>query len=101
MAEESGSDLDELPELSESDGDRLPSTLDYGSHRGEDADPDDDQEWDLHLYCEELMANKEVVKAAEDDAVAGGFACLQAYLNEHGAKSTQGPIEILDGEVGT
>ena len=100
VAEDSGSDPDDLPELSESEGDGLPSTLDYGSHRGEDADPDSDEEWDMHSHFEELMADEELVRAAEEDAVAGVVVGLQASLNEHGTKATHGPTEVLDGEVG-
>ena len=41
------------------------------------------------------MAKEEWVKATEEDAVAAGSVGLQANLNEHRTKSTQGPIEML------
>ena len=83
----------------QSDGADASSTVDYRSHR-EDSEADEDEESDLHSFFEELVKQEEMLKAAEEDARAGGCFQLQAYLQKHGTQTQHGPTEILDGNRG-
>ena len=94
MADSSGDDLDELPELSESEGGYASSTVDYRGRRG-------DSEADLHRFFKELVRQEEMLNAAEEDARAGGCSQLQSYLNDHGTHTQCGPIDFLDGNRGS
>ena len=88
--------MDELPELTESEGDDASSTVDYRIH-GEDSQAYDDYGNDLHGFFEEPVRQEEMLNAAEEDARAGGCFQLQAYRQEHGTQTQQGPFEIPDG----
>ena len=81
-AQEADSDLDELPELSESVGGDASSTVDYRDC-GEESDQDED--WDLHTLLSGDSSHAELL-----------LQDLGSHLEEFGTKAKYGPIELLD-----
>ena len=105
VADVSGSDLDELPELSESEGGDASSTVDYRSHRKDD-ETYSQEEWDMHALVTgdpsrgEFAMAGELRKSVEEDSKTGGVPNLRALMAEVGTKANYGPIEYLDDQNG-
>ena len=104
VCEIADSDLDKLPELTESEGEDASSTIDYRSHREDDEDSQ--EEWDMHALMTgepsrgEFSMLGEMKNAVEENATTGCENSLHAHMAEVGTKARYGPIEYLDGQNG-
>ena len=104
VADVPDNDLDELPELTESEGEDASATIDYRSHREDDEDSQ--EEWDMHALMTgepsrgEFSMLGEMKNAVEENATTGCENSLHAHMAEVGTKARYGPIEYLDGQNG-
>ena len=90
MADVPDSDLDELPELTESESGDASPTIDYRSDRK--YEDDFQEEWHALDSGELSLTNECMLSGSEKD--------LRTLMEEVGTKAHDGPTECLDGQNG-